>query len=314
MQRPIIEQAHPATKLLFVAVFIIASFLITMIVAALIALLFFSPSEVLGAFSGNLQNIGILKYFQMAQSIGIFIIPALLTAVFFGKNTRKYLYFSSRNVTLIPIILAALIILAAMPLIDFTGFLNQQMTLPDYMQGIEEWMFQMEENSKIIIAKFTKVHTASGLIINIIMIGVLPALGEEMLFRGTIQPLMKSWLKHTHAAVWVTAFIFSAMHMQFYGFLPRLLLGAVMGYMLVWSGTLWLPIIAHFVNNTAGVIMYFLFYNNMVTLNPDDLGYSTEILPIVISICCVSGFLYLFKKLQLPPENSNNESLLSTQH
>lgn len=295
MQRPILEQVHPLTQLLFVGLLIVVSSIVVMALATLLGFLFFSPSDMMGAYAGSIENIAVLKYLQMVQSIALFIIPAWLAGIFFSKNTLQYLHFTNKHVTPITILLVATIMLTAIPLIDFTGYLNQKMSLPGFMKGIEEWMFRMEEAGKIVIEKFAKVHTASGLIINIIMIGVLPALGEEMLFRGTIQPLMKKWLRNNHAAVWVTAFVFSAMHFQFYGFIPRMLLGAVMGYMLVWSGSLWLPILAHFVNNTTGVMLYFLYYNNVVNIDPDHLGYADKILPLLVSTIIMIASMYVFK-------------------
>lgn len=306
MHRPFIDHIHPASKLLFVALLIVASSIVVMALATFLGFLFFNPSDMIGAFKGSLENIAVLKYLQIAQSIALFIIPAWLSAIFFSKNTGQYLHFTKRNLTPLTILLVSAIMLSAIPLIDFTGYINQKLTLPEFMKGIEEWMFRMEEAGKVVIEKFANVHTASGLMINIIMIGVLPALGEEMLFRGTIQPLLKTWFKNNHAAVWVTAFIFSAMHFQFYGFIPRMLLGAVMGYMLVWSGTLWLPILAHFVNNTTGVILYFLYYNNVIKIDPDQLGYANEILPLVLSTLFMLIILYLLRKQLKTTKNKHH--------
>lgn len=313
MLRPLIKQAHPATQLLFIGLLIVVSSIIVMALATLVGFLFFSSHDVMGAFAGSLENIAVLKYLQVAQSIALFIIPAWMAGIFFSKNTHQYLHFTKKNASPITLLMVAAIMLSAIPLIDFTGYMNQQMAFPPFLKGLEEWMLQMEEAGRIVIEKFTNVKTAPGLLINIIMIGVLPALGEEMLFRGTIQPLMQKWFKNYHAAVWLTAFIFSAMHFQFYGFIPRMLLGALMGYMLVWSGSLWLPILAHFVNNTTGVILYFLYYNNnMVNINPEQLGYADNILPLVLSTLFMIAVLYLLKK-HLKPANSmaNNTSSLN---
>lgn len=307
MQQPILEFPSPLVRLVFVGLLIVASAIVITLLAFLIGLPFFGLDTIMGAFTGNLENITVLKYFQMAQSIALFIVPALLAGLLFGKNTMQYLYFKRQNVTPLTILMVTFLLLAAIPLIDFTGYLNQQIHLPDWMQGFEKWMLSMEENGMIIIEKFTRVHTLGGLLINIIMIGVLPALGEEMLFRGTIQPLMKQMFGNVHAAVWVTALLFSTMHMQFLGFFPRILLGAVMGYLLVWSGSLWLPIVAHFVNNTTGVVLYYLYYNNLVNLNPASLGYATDILPLVLSVVLVTVLLFGLKKQCIAVE-SNHES------
>ncbi len=308
MQRPVLELPNPLVKLVFVGLLIVASAIVVTLLAFGMGLPFFGLEAIMGAFTGNLNNIAVLKYFQMSQSIALFIVPAWLAGVLFGKSTPRFLHFTRFNVSSLTVLMVAFTMLAAIPLIDFTGYVNQQVHLPDWMNGFEQWMLHMEENGLILIEKFTRVHTLGGLLINILMIGLLPALGEEMLFRGTIQPLVQKITKNAHVAVWFTAFLFSAMHMQFLGFIPRLLLGAIMGYLLVWSGSLWLPITAHFVNNTTGVVLYFLYYNNHFNLNPDNLGMATDILPLLLSIVLVSALMFGIKKQCKPtvetPENT----------
>jgi predicted HTH transcriptional regulator len=136
---------------------------------------------------------------------------------------------------------------------------------------------------------FLKMETPGELIGNLIMIGLLPAIGEELFFRGILQRIFVDWSKSKHWGVWITAIIFSAVHMQFLGFVPRLLLGALLGYLYVWSGSLWLPIIAHFVNNAAAVILTYIYSNDIISINPNNIGTDDEnILPVVISaLLCV---------------------------
>jgi len=117
----------------------------------------------------------------------------------------------------------------------------------------------MEDAAEVMVEKFMKVEGVSGLMFNIFMIAVLPALGEELMFRGVIQRIFSNLTRNHHWGIWISAFLFSAMHMQFYGFLPRIVLGAMFGYLLVWTETMWVPILALFVNNDMGVVGYFLF-------------------------------------------------------
>jgi len=92
------------------------------------------------------------------------------------------------------------------------------------------------------------------LLINLLMIAILPAIGEELIFRGCFQNIFTRWTGNYHWGIWLAAILFSAIHMQFYGFIPRMLLGAMFGYMLVWGRSMWLPILAHLVNNGGAVI------------------------------------------------------------
>jgi len=149
----------------------------------------------------------------------------------------------------------------------------------------------MEDAAKVMIEKFMKVDSFGGLMFNIFMIAVLPALGEELMFRGVIQRIFSNWTKNYHWGIWITAFLFSAMHMQFYGFLPRMALGAMFGYLLVWTGTMWVPILAHFVNNLMGVLGYYLIDKGVISKDIEEWGTGTEQIPLVIFSLATVGFL-----------------------
>jgi membrane protease YdiL (CAAX protease family) len=154
----------------------------------------------------------------------------------------------------------------------------------------------MMQSSEVQIAEITEkmlnVSTLGALLFNVFLVAVVPALGEELFFRGTIQRLLSDW-KGALFAIWITAFVFSAIHMQFYGFLPRMLLGAFLGYLLLWSGSLWLPIIAHFVNNSVAVVFYYLKFNGVKVIDVETIGTDDTLwLGIVSGIVCVFlGFL-----------------------
>jgi membrane protease YdiL (CAAX protease family) len=124
----------------------------------------------------------------------------------------------------------------------------------------------------MLTKKFLEIKSTPELMLNLVMIALIPALGEELLFRGIIQRIFTDWSKNVHAGIWISAALFSAMHMQFYGFIPRLLLGVLLGYMLVWSGSLWLPILAHFFNNASAVIAIFLYNRGSISMDPDKIG------------------------------------------
>ena len=171
------------------------------------------------------------------------------------------------------------------------------MSLPESLSGLENWMKTMEDAAKILTEKFLKVDSFGGLLFNVFMIAILPALGEELMFRGVIQRIFSSWTKNYHWGIWITAFLFSAMHMQFYGFLPRMALGAMFGYLLVWTGTMWVPILAHFVNNLMGVLGYFLIDKGTISNDIEEWGTGTEQVPLVLfSFLAVGVLLYLIYK------------------
>jgi membrane protease YdiL (CAAX protease family) len=155
--------------------------------------------------------------------------------------------------------------LIALPAINLLSYLNQQLTLPEFLQPLEAWMKTQEENAALITEQFLNVRTFGGLIINLLLMALLPAVAEELTFRGVVQKLFQGTQalenlssKVPHLAIWCSAILFSAIHLQFYGFVPRMLMGALFGYMLIWTGSLWIPILMHFTNNAMAVLLYFI--------------------------------------------------------
>jgi len=197
------------------------------------------------------------KFIQIFQSVGLFILPPFVIAYFSRTNI-----FSGLSLNKYPrlylLILAGLVMVFAMPLIDVMSEFNSKMVLPEALSWLEQWMRQSEENALEITKVFLNVSSVSGLFLNLFMIAIIPAIGEELMFRGFIQNFIAKRL-NIHIAIFISAFIFSAIHMQFFGFLPRLAMGIFFGYLLYWSGSLWLPIFAHFVNNAVAVIITYKF-------------------------------------------------------
>lgn len=183
--------------------------------------------------------------------------PLLLTAV-----ATQYLItdislteaFELKNPGRILPIIGIFTFIAANPLVDLLNSWNQQLLLPDCMRGLAEWMIKSEKQVAELTNQLLSNTTWSGFLLNIMQIAFLAGLCEELLFRGVIQRIMIRWTKNIHAGVWIAAIIFSAIHLQFFGFVPRMILGALLGYLFVWSGSLWVPIIAHMTNNALVII------------------------------------------------------------
>jgi hypothetical protein len=237
-----------------------------------------------------------LKYFQVVQSIGLFIVPPIILGWLFKGNIIKYLNLH-KNVNGASILLVTLLIIFALPLINFIGEWNTQMNFPEWLSGVERWMKNAEENAAELTEVFLKVETTGGLLFNLFMIALLPAIGEELLFRGVIQRIFTKMMQNHHWGIWISAILFSALHMQFYGFVPRMLLGVLFGYLLVWSGSMWLPIIAHFINNGFAVIAIYLVDKNIVNPKVESIGSSPdEYLAIGFSLVAVVLIMWLIKK------------------
>ena len=128
---------------------------------------------------------------------------------------------------------------------------------------------------------FLRAGTLADLLLNFIMIGFLAGLGEELLFRGTLQNMILRKYHNPHLAVWLAAIIFSAFHLQFFGFLPRMVLGAVFGYIYLWTNNLWIPAGMHTLFNSITIFGSYLYQHNIIRTDTDELGTSDN--PFVIA-------------------------------
>jgi membrane protease YdiL (CAAX protease family) len=141
------------------------------------------------------------------------------------------------------------------------------------------------------------------------VIALIPAIGEELLFRGVIQG---SIFKNTniHVAVLLTSIIFSAFHLQFYGFLPRMVLGILLGYSLAWSGSLWLPVLIHFINNGAAVVFAWFSGLDQLPFNQDLIGTEPGDEWIIASsfVMTAGAMIIAFSKRKKPLEFENRLS------
>lgn len=201
------------------------------------------------------------------------------------------------------------LILLAQPVIGWTGELNSHLSFPRWLAFLEEWMKRTELQGELITEAFLSTTSVKGLLVNVFMIALLPAFAEEILFRGTLASLLKSATRNVHVAVFISAFIFAAIHLQFYGFLPRFLLGMALGYLFFWSGSLWLPVVAHFTNNFLSVIVEFLYRSGYIRTNAEEFGTANETWLTVLSLVAVSGILYfIYTKTSIKSHKSETEA------
>ncbi|PZX54736.1 hypothetical protein LV84_02890 [Algoriphagus ratkowskyi] len=197
---------------------------------------------------------------------------------------------------------AGLILLITLGGMLFNGLLvywNSQLILPEFMSGVELWMKEMEAQLMELTLYLTDFQSIPELLMGVLVIGVLAGIGEEVFFRGLIQPKMHLYTGNGHAGVWLTAFIFSAIHFQFYGFLPRLFLGGMFGYLYYYSGSLTYPILAHIANNTITVIMVYASNQGMIDFDMESTD--TVYYPAALGglLVLMVGIFY-FKKTNKP--------------
>lgn len=211
-----------------------------------------------GTFSMETLVEGSLFFYALAIALGT--IGTFLLPVYFFKKLRPALVVApTQRANFRLFLLAVLFMLSFGPLMSLIGDWNMNMKLPSFLKGIESWMAAEEASRAVLTEKMVMVDTLPRLFINLLVIAALPALGEELFFRGALQNIFVRIVKNEQLAVWLLAFIFSAIHFQFYGFIPRMLLGVFFGYMLLWSKNIWVPIFAHFVNNASVTILAFYY-------------------------------------------------------
>jgi len=231
---------------------------------------------------------------QTINHLGTFLLPALV--YWYVIERRTWQQFNARPLWAVAgLSLAALVVVAFMP---FDGLIiewNQHLHLPPTLAPLEAWMRNQEKSLAGITKYLTTFDTPGQLVVALVVIAVIPAIGEEALFRGVLQRNFSYWTGNVHVGVWLAAALFSAIHVQFLGFFPRMLLGALFGYLYVWSGNIWVPILAHFVNNGFTVLMVYLYQRKMTTVDID----SSESVPIwgaMASLALVAGLLYYFRQ------------------
>jgi uncharacterized protein len=179
-----------------------------------------------------------------------FILPAIFTAILVYKKLAVNYLKLNKLPDLANTGLAFLLLVVSVPLVQYSYLINKMIPLPQWMHGLEQ------DTSKMLEAIITKEYWYEA-VINVLLIAVVPAIGEEMMFRGVLQQQLGRIFKNEHVMVWLSAAIFSAIHMQFEGFLARMILGALLGYLFVWTRNLWVPMIVHLLNNGLQIIVMY---------------------------------------------------------
>jgi membrane protease YdiL (CAAX protease family) len=282
-----LENISPFGKLLLLLGLIIVFSLFTALSGLLIGKLYFNTSlsdlASLIANPDSPEAIGFVKFFQLVNQVGIFILPVLAYSFFVSSVPGNYLRLDSKP-TAVSLLLAGFMVYSILPFLNYLADWNQHIVLPDALWGIEQWMKEKELQAAKLTEIFLRAESIGGLSINLLIVALIPAIGEELLFRGVLLRLFKELTGSLHLAVILSAFVFSAIHLQFYGFFPRFLLGLVLGYSFVLTQNLWVPVFLHFVNNASSVIVYYLHFNGYIKISMENFGASPNPVYIVGSL------------------------------
>lgn len=287
----------PITSLVLLLLLILLSsfisFAIILTVSSLVGENFSSLSErLLQENSLSLRNFTRLSL--LIQHLCVFVLPGLFFAFFLYQRQALPFLRLHRRPRFPNIILGSLLIMTAFPLAQLTYQINKRIPLP-------VWAQSLEEDTNGLITNLLSVDAPYEFYFNILVMAILPAFGEELIFRGIVQQKLNQLLNKPIVAILLTALFFSAFHMQFEGFLPRFFLGALLGFLFYWTHNLWIPIIIHFIYNASQIVAQRLYQAELSEVDLDNLGEISWGISLIslIFVLILSYFIVNFNKNQL---------------
>lgn len=232
------------------------------------------------------SNTSTLLWIQAFQSALTFIVGGWLYVYLISEQPVRYLNLHhGGSIWLYALATVGMMVLS--PLVSVTALWNDGIQLPESLQLIEQHLRSLEDAANDITLQMMQGEGLGSTIVALVVMALLPAIGEEFLFRGGMQKGIENKTGNAHLAVWVTAFVFSFIHFQFYGFIPRFILGVVLGYFYLYGKSIWVSVWAHFVNNASAVLAYRLFYQYTEETNLSTMGMPTEVDSVILA--CAAG-------------------------
>ncbi|MCX2740451.1 CPBP family intramembrane glutamic endopeptidase [Pontibacter anaerobius] len=289
------KDLHPSWVLLLLLVYMAGGYFVAMFVVSILANLIFGISfiELAGVASApaeHPQGAGVMLLLQGVLQFFAFIVAPLFLLLSLHLKLDDYLNPKVPSPWLL-VLLTGLLIIAIMPANSVIINWNANLNFPDFMDGFERWARAQEEQLAELTKLIAQFNSLPELLIGLVIFAVIPAVGEELVFRGIMQRQVFRWFGNIHVAIWVTGIIFAAIHVQFFGFLPRAILGALFGYLYFWSGRIIVPIVAHFVNNGFTVFLLYLQQTRAIDADIE----STEAMPwysITLSVLVSAVIIY----------------------
>ncbi len=234
-----------------------------------------------------------LRIITVVQDVFVFVVPAVIAAIVVTRLPANLLAVTAKP-KLTSIIMAIAILVVSMPAMEYIISLNQSLSLPESFGWIEEYLKKMEDSAADAVNTLAGGTSVGDLVVGVLIVGVLTGFSEEIFFRGAMLNLFMSTRMRKHLCVWLVAIIFSFMHFQFYGFVPRILMGAFFGYLIWWTGSLWVPVIAHAFNNSLVVVVQWISARNGVEYSEGEAladysgaDYAMIVLSVALTAYCI---------------------------
>lgn len=242
--------------------------------------------------SPSIEHVEMLKWMNNLSQVSTFLLPVGIYLFIFGAPNA---FRANMPPTFLMVILGILWMIFSGGIIELSSKLNA-MLIPDG-GAMEQWLKPTEEKAEQLTYMILNYSGIGSLINTIFCIAIIPAICEELAFRGVLQPLLIGATKNIHLGIWLSAIVFSFFHFQFYGFLPRMILGAMLGYLFVWSGSLWVSVLAHLANNAFAIIIF--HYNGLSLQAPED-DFQNSIIFYMVSIGIFFGILAALRARRIP--------------
>lgn len=294
-RKPVLSGHSPFAMLIFSSLGVILVGLVFQLIGMLLATLFYDISvfellEITGEEEGEIMSA--LKFLQIIGALGTFVFSSLVISFFYTGSWLGY-FRTGTGVQTPAVLLLILIMVTALPFVNLLTDLNARLELP--FDSAESYLRQLEEQTQTLMMTLIRADNFWALLVNLFMIAIIPAVGEELVFRGLIQRHLTEMFRNGHVAIIVASVIFSLAHFQFYSFLPRFFLGLILGYTFYYGRSLWYPMIAHLVNNGLGVVFYYFYMKEATGESLEDIG-TMDLMPLtaLLSLVIVGLLMYIW--------------------
>lgn len=235
---------------------------------------------------------------QCLSQMLMFLLPALAFAWFYKDGPVRYMRLEQTGNKWVMTLVGVVIFIMMLPLNDWLSWWNKQFNFG----SADAMLREMADKSQGILEKMLSLTGSGDLVLQLFVVALIPAICEEVFFRGTLQQILRDWFGNQHVAVVATALVFSLAHGDLYGLVPRFILGLLLGYYFFLSGSMIVNIAAHFANNAFCVVMYHLYNKGQVGFNPSDPMLMPE--SIVVSCSVAAALLLVVYFVKLPQKNS----------
>ena len=238
-----------------------------------------------------------MLWIQGGGSVLIFIIIPILFV--WGVLRLRLLFFFQRT-TVKAIMLILLTTACFMIINSAVGEWNMKVKFP--VEAFDQWARRSEDHLRLLTEHITSFTSTGHFVLAFFVLAVIPGIGEELLFRGLVQNVLIRVFSSHHAAIWVTGFLFSVVHMQFFGLVPRMFLGAIFGYFYFWSSNLSLAMIAHALNNGLALLLLYFYQQGTLKITQEQMGSSAPWPAVVVcGVICI----WLIRRFYLECERGN---------